>query len=182
MNGELQFFYLSEDATTEYIEHLLGELRLRVASLETASLFGRLAMMPPSERLAYNIGITADILSRRAIDRVLVDGLLPEEFDALWELEAVYSTLSKIVARLLLNVKERYTLSSRLGGYFYKYRMFYGGYLDVSNLTTEAKDFQPANADEPDEHDTYSDLERSQDCGDDSDKRENGEDNDGDHH
>ena len=111
--------YFKGKPTSEDIRHLVKELVDSGVSEATAQLFGSLSITPPEVRLADALNHTLGVLIERAIRHVLNDGLHDIEKAALIELdEFEFSLRSRITARGLLCVKERYAMVRGLRGYF----------------------------------------------------------------
>ena len=111
--------YFRGRPNTEDIRELLRELVDTSVSDETAKLFGALAINSPLARLVTGLTNTMNILTKRNVRHILSDGLTPEEFLALIELDDLdLSIESRVTARGLLCVKERYAMVKGLRGYF----------------------------------------------------------------
>lgn len=127
-----EFLFVDKDPEADDIRKLLRELHELEVVDRTAKLFAGLAMLEPAVRLSMNLCTLSDIMSERPVSNVLVDGLTRGEHNALLELDVLGATTdSRITARALLNVKERWIMVKTLGGLFKSHREMEGGYLRV---------------------------------------------------
>ena len=116
--------YFKGKPNTNDIRGLLKEMTRSSVSEETAQLFGVLAITSPSQRLASALANTMSILVERNVRHILADGLTDNEFLALLELDELgFSVESRVTARGLLCVKERYAMFRGLRGYFNSARL-----------------------------------------------------------
>ena len=120
MSSMPEDIYFKGKPNTDDIRGLLREMNgIDMVSHETAQLFGVLAVTPPERRLAGALANTISILVKRNVRHILADGLLDEEYYALLELDQLsFSIESRVTARGLLCVKERYAMVKGIRGYF----------------------------------------------------------------
>ena len=118
-----EYLHITADPTSDDMRVLLQCMIDANVSELTAKLFGVLVQLAPSDRLALNIRKAAAIMAERRIKDVLQDGLVPEEAQALVELDTLcFPDDVRRTARALLNVKERWIMSKCLGGLFNRAR------------------------------------------------------------
>jgi hypothetical protein len=106
-------------ATKEEMLALGEELRDKGVSTETRMLLGQLATYPPTVRLTVNLktllGLMTGLPKYKVIHSILAEGLLPEERQALSELDMCgLSIRAREVAHGLLNVHERWLVMKSL--------------------------------------------------------------------
>jgi hypothetical protein len=98
-------------ATREELHELGQACRDHGVSVETKTLLARLAGYPPAIRLAINMKTVIGLSAGAPVYNVLRDGLLPEEYIALVELDLCGLPASaREVAHGLLNVHERWCI------------------------------------------------------------------------
>ena len=106
-------------ATAEELLALGVELRDKGVSDETRMLLAQLASYPPTVRLTVNLkallGLMTGLPKYRTIHSVLREGLLPDEQQALVELDMCgLSIRAREVAHGLLNIHERWIAMKEL--------------------------------------------------------------------
>lgn len=117
MNPE--FLTIEHEPTLEEIRSLLHELKEVGVTERTGRLFASMSLLKPAERLATNLGALASIMAEQNVTNVLEDGLLFDERSALLELDVQGVTIeSRITARALLHVKERWFVAKATSGFF----------------------------------------------------------------
>lgn len=129
-----RFMYIrgGDQLLNDDIRCLLKEMLLREASPHCTQILGELSIIKPAARLAQNCAKTLVLLTDHDVHTILEDGLMPEEAAALLELdENNYSFRSRIAARKLLNVKERWFMVSGIRGFFRKNRETTEGFLQI---------------------------------------------------
>lgn len=99
------------NATTEELQQLAAACREFGVSPESKLILARMASYPPPLRLAINLRTTIALMMDKPVRDVLHEGLLPEEYAVLAELDmrALPSRIREI-AHGLFNVHERWCL------------------------------------------------------------------------
>ena len=146
---EIGFLYIDHPVTSEDIRMLLTALADEEAcSQSTRELFGSLGLLPPSIRLAENFSRLMSIMAIRPVTKVLQDGLLAIEREALLELERLdFSIAVRKVAHNLLNVKERQQVNKQLCGYFGRMRHALDGHLNLGEDFNDEGNTHPSSDD-----------------------------------
>ena len=107
------------NATRDELRELGTACRELGVSERTRLLLATLASYPPSLRLSLNLKTVSGLLLRSRGSDVLRDGLLPEEYAALAELDKRGMPRKLLeVAHGLLNVHERWHAMRSLGRFF----------------------------------------------------------------
>lgn len=99
------------NATTEELQQLAAACREFGVSPESKLLLARMASYPPPLRLAINLRTTVALMMEKAVRDVLHEGLLPEEYAVLAELDMrALPPRIREIAHGLFNVHERWRL------------------------------------------------------------------------
>jgi hypothetical protein len=103
------------NATTDELKQLAAACREFGISAESKLVLARMASYPPPLRLAINLRTVIALMMDKSVRDVLHEGLLPEEYAVLVELDmrALPSRVREI-AHGLFNVHERWCLLKRL--------------------------------------------------------------------
>lgn len=129
-----EFLFVEDDPTTDDIRLFLSELADVGTSEVTKMLFVELSVLNPAERLYRNVSTVAGILSQHHVVNVLDEGVLLDERNALIELDVLgFTVKSRIVARALLNVKERWIMVKTTSGIFRSAREAEGGFISLDS-------------------------------------------------
>lgn len=127
-----EFLHLTRDPTDDDIRYLLKEMIDKGVTDGAARLISELATMKPVNRLSNNFTKTLAVLNEYPIRKILEDGLMYDEYITLIELDnKKFSERSRITARSLMSVKERWFLVKSVRGFYNKLRGKQDGYLEI---------------------------------------------------
>lgn len=136
------FIRLKDIPSADSIRVLLTEMADSGASITCRQMFAQLSVMPPAVRLAENLAVELAIISHVPVQKILTDGLLDSEREALLELEDVGISFGSLAcAHGLLNLRERHFMVKSMRGFFYKHRLDTENYIKVSAIHRKGEDY-----------------------------------------